>query len=138
MAKTLHYTVELNLNLDKYSKRLDKAQEVLINAIKDDTEEYVPAKSLALTRSAHIRNNNTELVYSTPYARYQYGGYVMTDTLGRTFVDKGEKKPIIHFDRPLNYTKSPHSKATSKWTQVSEEKNKKKWIEAVKDVIKNG
>lgn len=138
MAKTLYYTVELNLNLDKYNRRLDKAQEVLINAVKRDTEEYVPAKSLALTNSAHIRNNNTELVYSTPYARYQYGGYVMTDELGRTFVGRGERKPIIHFDRPLTYSKTPHSKATDKWVEVSEEKNKRKWIQEVKDVIKNG
>ncbi|MDE7425386.1 MAG: minor capsid protein [Lachnospiraceae bacterium] len=138
MAKTLHYTVELNLNLDKYNRKLDKAQEVLINAIKRDTEEYVPAKTLALTKSAHIRNDNTELVYSTPYARYQYGGYVMTDALGRTFVGKGEKKPIIHYEWPLKYTESPHPNATSRWGKVSESKNRRKWIQEVKDVIKNG
>lgn len=138
MANTLHYTVELNMNFDKYTKRLDKAQKILINSIKDDTEEYVPAKNLFLTRSAHIRNNNTELVYSKPYARYQYGGHVMTDSLGRTWVGKGEKKPIIHFEWPLKYTKSPHSKATSRWVEVSEAKNRRKWIQEVKDVIKNG
>lgn len=139
MATSFHYEMSVNIkNLDKYKKNVDIAQQKLIEMVKEDTEEYVPAKKLALTRSAYIRNNNTELVYSTPYAGFQYGGYVMRDSLGRVFVGKGEKKPIVDYARQLIYSTSPHPKATSRWSEVSKKNNKTKWLKEVKETLKNG
>lgn len=139
MPTSFHWEMSVNIDsLNKYKKNIDIAQEKLINMVKEDTEQYVPAKTLALTKSAYIRNHNTELVYHTPYAGFQYGGYVMTDESGRVFVEKGEKKPIVHYDRPLNYRTSPHPLATSRWAEVSERYNKKEWLKKVKETLKDG
>lgn len=139
MSTSFDFEMSFNIkNLDKYKKNIDIAQKKLIETIKEDTEVYVPAKTLSLTKSAFIRNNNTELVYKKPYAGFQYGGYVMESEDGRVFVNKGEKKPIVKYDRPLKYRKSPHAKATSRWLEVASKENKSKWIKEVKEVIKNG
>lgn len=134
---TVFSNIDITIDVSKYDSLFDKAQKVLINQIKADSEPYVPAKDLVLSNSAHIENDNTELVYSTPYARYQYAGYVMTDENGRTFVGKGEKKPIVT-NRELVYSKDVHPQATKEWYEVAEREYKDKWIKAVKDVVRNG
>lgn len=136
-SSTVTANLEFKLDLTKLYKKLDGAQELLINMIKRDTEEYVPAKSGHLYQSAYIRNSNTELVYNTPYARYQYAGNLMIDGNGRTWVRRGEHKPIVTF-RKLNHSKAIHPKATYEWYERSEEQNKKKWINAVKEYVNNG
>lgn len=118
-------------------KKIDNAQKLLINQVKMDTVQYVPARSLRLTESAQIREKNTQLVYRTPYARYQYRGYVMTDEAGRTFVHRGEKKPIVTARR-LNYSKLVHPQATSRWFDASKKRYLNKWVQLVKDSIKHG
>ena len=130
---------ELKFDLDfrKLAKRLDIAQETLINQIKEDTEKYVPAKSLDLASSAHPENYNQELVWSGPYARFQYGGKVMTDEKGRTRVGKGERKPIVT-NRNLIYTKNIHPQARDHWYAEAEKRHKNEWIKKVKDVVRHG
>ena len=129
--------LEFDLDLRDLDKRLDTAQETLINQIKEDTEKYVPAKSLDLTNSAHPENYNQELVYNRPYARFQYGGKVMTDERGRTWVGKGEKKPIVT-NQDLVYTKNIHPQARDHWFDAAEKRYKHEWIKKVKDVFRNG
>lgn len=90
-----------------------------------------------MTSSAHPENYNQELVWSGPYARFQYGGKVMTDEKGRTRVRKGEKKPIVT-NRNLVYTKSVHPQAQSHWYAEAEKRHKNEWIKKVKDVVRNG
>lgn len=129
--------LEFDLDLRDLDKRLDTAQESLINQIKEDTEKYVPAKSLDLTNSAHPENYNQELVWNGPYARFQYGGKVMTDERGRTWVGKGEKKPIVT-NRNLVYRKDVHPDARSHWFDAAEKRHKNEWIKKVKSVVRNG
>lgn len=129
--------IRVKFNASRLNKKINKAQEALTNQVKIDTAQYVPAQTLKLSGSAEIRNKNTELVYRTPYAHYQYIGLVRTDANGRTFVGSGEKKPILT-GRPLKHNKSIHPKATSKWFEASKKAYLSKWISLVKDVIKNG
>ena len=129
--------ISKKLNFYRLKKKRDNAQNLLINAIKSDTRKYVPAKSLALSDSATITNKNTNLVYRKPYARYQYKGYVMTDERGRTFVERGAKKPIVT-TRRLKYTKTIHPLATYEWFEESKKHNLNKWVQLVKDSFKNG
>lgn len=121
----------------RIKNKINNAQKLLINQVKMDTVQYVPAKTLRLSESAQVRNDNKELVYMTPYARYQYKGYVMTDEQGRTFVRRGEKKPIVT-TRRLNYSKLIHPLATSQWFDSSKKRYLTKWVQLVKESIKNG
>lgn len=129
--------IRIKWNVNRLNKRLSSAQKILIDQIKKDTRQYVPAKTLRLADSAQVRNDNKELVYRTPYARYQYKGYVMTDEQGRTFVGRGEKKPIVT-TRRLNYSKLVHPLATSQWFDSSKKRYLTKWVQLVKESIKNG
>lgn len=134
---TVYAELEFDLDLRDLDKRLDTAQETLINQIKEDTEKYVPAKSLDLVSSAHPENLGRELVWSGPYARFQYGGKVMTDERGRTRVGKGEKKPRVS-NRNLVYRRDIHPEARDHWYEAAEKRYKHEWIKKVKSVIKNG
>lgn len=135
---TVYSELKFDLDLRNLDKKLDTAQEVLINSIKEDTEKYVPAsENKNLAKSAHTENYNQELVWSGPYARFQYGGKVMTDERGRTRVRKGEKKPIVT-NRNLVYRKDVHPDARSHWYEAAEKRHKNEWIKKVKSVIKNG
>lgn len=122
--------------MSKYDARFKKAQERLIYQIKADTEQYVPARDLTLSNSARARNDNKELVYSTPYARFQYMGKVMVDDRGSTYAKKGSKKHVI--SKNLVYSKDRHPQATSHWYEASESRYKNKWVQLVKDVVKYG
>lgn len=124
-------------NKDKLKKKLARAQEFLAQRIKKDTEEYVPAKSGRLYQTAYIRNNNTQIVYDTPYARYQYAGNLMIDGNGRTWVRRGEHKPIVTF-RKLNHSKAIHPKATYEWFEKAKADKKEKWIKEIKELVNNG
>lgn len=132
----INSNISIKLDISKYDKRFKKAQERLINQIRIDSERYVPADSLTLSNSAHPENNNTELVYSTPYARFQYMGKVMVDDRGSTWAKKGTKKHVIN--RDLVYSKERHPEATSKWYEKAEGVYKTQWIKLVKEVVKNG
>ena len=129
--------IRIKFNASRLNKKISIAGEALTKQIKIDTAQYVPAQTLKLSGSTEIRNKNTELVYRTPYAHYQYIGLVRTDSRGRTFVNSGERKPILT-NRPLKYNKSIHPKATSKWFEASKKAYLSKWISLVKDIIKNG
>lgn len=127
--------IEIDIDLTNLKKKLEKAQSDLIHQIKSDTENYVPFNQGVLSNSARPENNNTELVYDTPYARYMYMGKVVTDERGRTWVGKGERKPIVT-NKDLTYSREGHSKAGAKWYERSKEDNLEKWIDTVKKGLK--
>nr|DAI79254.1 MAG TPA: Minor capsid protein [Caudoviricetes sp.] len=127
---------EFKINLKRMNGNIKKAQAALINQIRIDTEQYVPALDLTLSNSAHAENKNTELVYNGPYARFQYYGKVMVDERGSTYARPGGKKHVINKD--LVYTKDRHPNATSFWYKKAKERYKDKWVKLVKDVVKNG
>lgn len=137
----IDYEISIDVSgFKKYKHIFDKAQKRLIESVKSDTSQYVPADTLSLTNSAYITNNNTELVYKGPYAHFQYAGYVRVDANNRVWVGRGETKPYIRTrgKSRLEYSKSPHPKATSEWIISSEKDNKEKWINEVRETIKNG
>lgn len=127
---------EFKINLKRMNGNIKKAQAALINQIRIDTEQYVPALDLTLSNSAHAENKNTELVYNGPYARFQYYGKVMVDERGSTYARPGGKKHVINKD--LVYTKDRHPNATSFWYKKAKERYQDKWVKLVKDVVKNG
>lgn len=127
---------EFKINLRRINGNIKKAQAALINQIRIDTEQYVPALDLTLSNSAHAENRNTELVYNGPYARFQYYGKVMVDERGSTYARPGGKKHVINKD--LVYTKDRHPNATSFWYKKAKERYQDKWVKLVKDVVKNG
>lgn len=79
---------------------------------------YVPASpDRTLEFSARLSTviGSGRLIWNTPYASFQNGGFVMTDENGRTWVGAGEQKPVVHRDRPLKYDKAQNPNAGPNW-----------------------
>lgn len=92
-----------------------RIQHVINSAVIRECQPYVPASPHRTLEFSVISDvDNGQVIWNTPYARYQYYGVVMTDELGRTWVGPGEKKPIVT-DRPLNYDTSQNPMAGSYW-----------------------
>ena len=125
--------IRIKFNVNKLNSKFENMHQKLTEEIKKDTSEYVPYASGYLDKSAHIINageNRKEIVWDTPYARFQYYGSVMRDSYGRTSVGKGEKKPYV--SNKMRYSKDIHPKATSFWTIVSKNQHMGEWIEKAK------
>lgn len=76
----------------------------------------IPASPGRFLEDSFVADDEQGFVaWNTPYARYQYYGYVMTDENGRTWVGRGETKPIVHRDWPLEYDHSQNPNAGSFW-----------------------
>lgn len=134
---TIYDTITVDIDFSKYNKKIDECQKVFIDTVKDGMDEYVPAsEKKSLANSAHIENENTEVVYNKVYARYQYGGKVVTTLDGRTWAHKGERKPVVT-NRDLKYKKDIHPKATDHWYDSAKKDKLDDWLKEIKGVMKN-
>lgn len=122
--------IEVRLNMKNLKGKLSKAQSNLVYQIISDTQDYVPFDQGILSNSAHPENDDTEIVYNTPYARFLYMGKLMLDSRGSSWARKGTRKHVVNKD--LKYSKEGHSKAGAKWYERSKQDNLSNWIETVK------
>jgi len=117
------------------------AQRWLDNEILKDSTPYVPRLTGALERSGISGTviGSGEIVYNSPYARYQYYGKIMVDpetgaagflTNDGWFSRPGVAKVLTN--RDLTYSKQSHSQATRMWFEVAKGINKAKWIAGAK------
>lgn len=96
-----------------------RVQCAIDGAVLDFTEMggYVPASpDRTLEFSARLSTDigSGMVIWNTPYARFQNGGFVMTDEDGRTWVSAGEQKPIVT-TRPLEYDTAQNPNAGAHW-----------------------
>ena len=76
----------------------------------------IPASPGRYLEDSFVSNvDEAWVAWNTPYSKYQYYGHVMTDEAGRTWVGRGETKPIIHNDWPLQYDHSQNPNAGPYW-----------------------
>lgn len=118
-------TARLNVNLNPEDilvrfglERGGRVQQIIDQRVIDYSRRYIPASpNRVLENSAQPSTEigSGEVIYNTPYARYQYYGHVMTDEAGRTWVGPGETKPIVHEDWPLQYDTAQNDLAGAYW-----------------------
>lgn len=126
--------IKVEINLSKFKEKLSQAQRGLAYQIIADTQDYVPFLQGDLSNSAKPNEDNTQIIYKTPYARYLYMGKLMVDSRGSTWAKKHTKKHVVNKD--LTYSKEHHSKAGAKWYERSKEDNLENWINTVKKAVK--
>ena len=122
--------VEINLNTDRIEGNLREAQKALNMQVAADCEPYIPFQQGALRGSQRYPDGlyGGSIEWDSPYAHYMYEGFVRTDENGRTYVGRGEKKPVLT-DRPLIY----HQPGTgSQWFETAKEQHHEEWVELVK------
>jgi len=79
--------VDLSATLARLRDITERGQYALANQVLSDSNLYVPELSGDLKRLSYITNNNKQIVWSQPYANYQYYGqftnYTKPGTGGR-------------------------------------------------------
>jgi hypothetical protein len=117
-------SAELSVNLEpndllrEYGlEKGGRVQRFIDQKVIDECTPYVPAspdRTLEFSAQVSTEVGSGLVIWNTPYARYQYYGFVMTDEAGRTWVGPGERKPIVT-DRPLDYDTAQNPLAGSYW-----------------------
>lgn len=78
------------------------AQKIFATECARRMDKYVPMSQGVLKNSVAISPDGTEIIYQTPYARFQYHGKVMVGKKSRSArAKKGEKKDVT--DKVLTY-----------------------------------
>lgn len=125
--------VDIHIGTSRIDKNLKEAQKLLNEQIVADCDPLIPFQQGALRNSVIYPKGvyGGEIEYNTPYAHFQYVGYVRTDENGRVFVGKHEKKPILT-NEPLHY----HTPGTTDhFFEKAKEQNKEKWVRLVKEMV---
>lgn len=125
--------IKVDIDLSKLKGKLARAQNALVNQIIADTTDYVPFRDGFLSNSVHTENENTEIVYNTPYARFLYMGKLMLDDRGSSWAKKGARKHVVN--KNLEYSKESHSKAGAKWYERAKEEHLNDWVDVVKKAV---
>jgi len=119
--------VEVDFNTVKVNSRLTgarkRAQIWLDNEVLKDSTPFIPRLSGSLEQSGPhgTKAGSGEVIYNSPYARYQYYGKVMIGPA---------PKQVTDID--LVYSTQSHPAAGSFWFEKAKAICKKKWIRGVK------
>lgn len=138
---------KLNVNLEPNDllvayglEKGGRVQRFIDQKVIDSCTPYVPAspnRTLEFSAQVSTEIGSGLVVWNTPYARYQYYGFVMTDEAGRTWVGPGETKPVIT-DRPLTYDTSQNTMAGSHWFERAKADNLTEWLDEARRVMIQG
>lgn len=127
----------------EFERKISKAQYLLDEIIKHDTEPYVPFRTGTLANTANLTESGIgKVIYYGPQARYLYEGMLMVSpTTGSSYAALGEKKMLtkkkLEYAK-IAYDKTAHPLAGAMWFDGSAEVNMKRWIEAAKEGFRNG
>lgn len=138
-------TAELGANI---ADRRDRADHILAQQVKSDTEKYVPMLTGSLVNRTRVEGNT--IIYPGPYARYLYHGKVMVeagtgrgpmrivDKLGNEYIRFRKGAKLTPTSRPLQYTTDFHKEAGPNWFGRSKAKNLPKWLRVAERAVNNG
>lgn len=140
-------SAKLNVNLDPNDllaayglEKGGRVQRFIDQKVIDSCTPYVPAspdRTLEFSAQVSTEIGSGLVVWNTPYARYQYYGFVMTDEAGRTWVGPGETKPVIT-DRPLIYDTSQNTMAGPFWFERAKADHLTEWLDEARRVMIQG
>ena len=91
----------------------------MANEAKRLMDPYVPALNLILAQNVrtYVEGDHGIVHYVSPYARYQHNGVLMVSRItGSAWASMGESKVVTN--KKLEYNKSRHLLATSKWEEA--------------------
>ena len=117
-----------------WSGKFHKAQVFVDNEVIKLSVPFVPKRDGILIRSALIATNigSGEVIYRTPYARYQYYGKLMVDPdTGSAWARPGVTKVLTN--RDLNHAESPRGRF---WFEMMKEKHKLDILRGAKQIVK--
>ena len=117
-----------------WSGTFHKAQVFVDSEVIRLSVPLVPKKDGVLIRSApvHTKMGSGEVIYRTPYARYQYYGKLMVDPVtGSAWARAGVTKVLTN--RDLNHAESPRGRF---WFETMKDKHKLNILEGARKIVK--
>lgn len=140
----LKYTIitskaRVDVDISRFDGQMERAQMWLGTQVLQDCLPYVPiGASGSLRQRSHVDEKGRKVVFPGPYARMQYGGVVMVDSVtgkgprriplgpgGETIFRYRKGAKLKPSDRPLVYT-SPTARAH--WFEVAKAENLDHWL----------
>ena len=135
-------TIELEVDLSRFEKQYQKAQYALDSMIMTSMEPYMPMVSgtfINVTKglSAAIAGSGTVYAAAPPFGRFLYEGKVMVDPeTNSPWARPGAKKIVT--DKPLQYSKNAHPKATDHWFDEAKKNHGASWVKSTKKIAGGG
>ena len=74
----VHGDIKVNIDLDRFSKQFERAQDELDNMVLLSCIDYVPMRTALLRQRSYVEGPG-RVVFPGPYARFLYMGKVMVD-----------------------------------------------------------
>lgn len=123
------HTEGLNETLEALASCSTRAEHIVAQQVKTDTERFVPMRNGELRDGTQVKGNL--IIYPGPYARYLYYGKLWLDPLtGSSWVKHGEHKAPT--ERGLTYH---HPGTCSHWFEVSKNRNIDKWLRTAQEEV---
>lgn len=100
-------------------------------------DPYVPARNMVLSRNVriYVEDDHGVVHYMTPYARFQYEGFVMVSRItGSPWAMQGESKVVT--GRRLNHSGARHPLATSEWDKAMKAARMEDYVQAVQNYVR--
>ena len=99
---------------------------------------YVPARNMNLDGRAvrtYVEGGSGVVHYLSPYARYQYHGFLMVSRItGSPWAKRGESTVLLGI--PLNYSKERHPLATAEWDKAMMMAKGGAYVQAVQNYVR--
>lgn len=98
---------------------------------------YVPARNMVLSRNVrtYVESGHGVVHYLSPYARFQYMGFVMVSRItGSPWAKKGESKVVTNLS--LRHSKARHPLATSEWDKAMKTARMDDYLRAVQNYVR--
>lgn len=123
-----------DINTDNFDANFREAKKKLNMQIVADCTPLIPIQQGQLRSQVRYPDGvyGDWIEWYAPYAHYQYEGEVLTDEMGRTYVEAGVTKPV-HTGRKLNYSEP---QACDHWFDRAKEQNLNKWIALVNRICR--
>lgn len=158
-SKTTHFKgfsiidadIKVQLNLSRFDKQFQRAQYELDGNVMNSMVPFMPMISgdfVDITRAASAAIQGIGKVYAAcgTAGLFLYRGKVMVSPVtGSTWAKKGEKKVLVSqysgktkAKEDLQYTKTAHPKAQSKWFDAAKKADGKEWIKQAKKTAGGG
>lgn len=113
-------------------------QKYIDNEVINKMSPYTPFLTGAMEKSATKGTviGSGEIVYTSPYARFQYYGKLMLASNGSSWARKGETKQLTDID--LNYTKSEHPLSGAFWFERMKADKSQQILEGAQKIADRG
>lgn len=140
--------VNIKIDFTKYQQRIPLAQQMLGNMVLASCQDYMPLLTGSLRQRSYVDPGGHKVVFPGPYARYQYGGVVMVDSVtGKgpaKYVDKNGVDEYYRYRKGavLKPTKRrliySQPNAQSHWFAFAKVRDLQAWIAGCDRIIKGG